>query len=230
MCDYLSAIGMLDGDVYHQDGVDRHSELSIKLANSYNKSAQHIAENSFELEFKPSEGINLGQIKEYQLNWERFESMRDFDGKSPLSNAQIVWGLEKCKDVWRAKLSEIARSKIIKTGHIEILPPGDWVLCGDVIVQSVTEHSRVIALLDDAQIRDYARNAEITVYDRNASPGFKNIPSDYYSHSAHQEIAKKVDALRAIKDPKFFFENNFDFDLAKRANWMKVKVYGNFTA
>lgn len=213
MCDYLSAIGLLDGDVYHQDGEDRHSELLRKLAPKLNIGAQQLAENSFELEFKPGRCADLGQIELYALDIDKFIG---YGEPSPhRSSLEFVRRQEKIKDlmkIWQAKLLEVARSKIISSGHIEVLEPGDWVLCGDVRVERMSEHSRVIALLDDAQIAQFARNADITVYDKNHFP---DVPRDYqpsFDRKPPLVVSKIVSELNAPEE----------------VNWMNVRLFGEY--
>jgi len=120
MCQYLSAIGRKNGDIYHSEYTDSHEYLL--LAGGFRDPAEGREANWCRIEYRPENTADLVDISKYELR---------IDQEAP------AWLKETIKAKWEAKLKVIAAGNIINGGTVPILLGGKHIVCGGAEIKYV---------------------------------------------------------------------------------------------
>jgi hypothetical protein len=112
MCNFLSAIGMKNGDV-----ICIPSETSHELLINFGKLKDDTVRNWARIEFIPEK---IDDISTYKLK---------------VDDTQFDWITDNLKEKWQRKLIAILK-RIIITEDKDYLPVGEYILSGEIVIKN----------------------------------------------------------------------------------------------
>jgi len=142
MCNYLSAIGRKNGDVYHSEYTDSHEYLL--LAGGFKEPAEGREANWCRIEYRPENTADLVDISKYKLR---------IDQEAP------AWLKDSIKAKWEAKLKVIAAGNIINGGKAPILLGGKHIICGGAEIEIML--GGIVQLLSGGTVKRVASGGTV---------------------------------------------------------------------